>query len=73
MGRRLVKPTPERGRFRELGWTRKVGISHIVGDGGGMSSRRDVAEGLFAICSHGNCLVTDIEVASNSVGLNIGP
>ena len=40
MGRHLVKPTPEHGRFRELGWMRRVGISHIVGDGGGMRTRR---------------------------------
>ena len=38
----MVKPTPERGRFRELVWMSRVGISHIVEDGGGTGSRRDV-------------------------------
>ena len=33
----------------------------------------DVTEGLLGICCHGDCLVADIEVASNVVGLNVGP
>ena len=33
----------------------------------------DMTEGLLGICCHGDCLVADIEVASNVVGPNVGP
>ena len=33
----------------------------------------DVTEGEFGVGGDGNCLVTDIEVASSWVGPNIGP